>query len=233
MDLRRLLVLGLVAVPDIAAAQDSGLCEDLFRQLRAAPEIIGSTQEMRRYAQELGEANNGIRKLRIELRRSGCGGGSIVRLGDAGEPADPGCAGMRHDLRALEEEREALAAERRSRLNLVRSSDDRADILAAIRDNNCTPHQDEPDQDEEQEPLQDDGVRVPGLELPKDDGPYSGITDLRTRHPQRAEAARAEPPPVPDRPYDPNKTVRMVGPTFFPEDSIDLAHPKGAPQAQQ
>jgi hypothetical protein len=220
--------LGLVVAPRIVVAQESASCEELYRQLRAAPEIIGSTQEMRRYAQELGQKNNDIRQLRIELRRSGCGGGSIVRLGDWEEEAASNCAQMRQDLRALEDEREALAVERRSRLNLLRSSDERSAILAAIREQSCPPS--DPDEQEQQ---QEERTKIQGLELPSEDDSYSGTTDLRTRQPRQQQTAEVAPPPVPDRPYDPNKRVRTVGPTFFPEENIDLAHPNGGPQAQQ
>ncbi|RWX75508.1 hypothetical protein EPK99_17560 [Neorhizobium lilium] len=216
MDLRQLLVSVVVLLPQAAVARDIAACADLYRQLRNTPEIIGNTQEIRRYAQELGQKNNDIRNLRTEMRRNGCGGGSIVKLGGV---SDGNCEDMRQNLQTLESERESLVVERRNGIALVRSTDERTPILAAIRENSCIPS----DLEEQQRQEEEERLKVQGLELPKEQ-PYSGIVDLRGR-PQRQTAA-AGPPPVPDRPYDPNKKVRTVGPVFFPEESIDLAHPR-------
>lgn len=228
MHFGRLLIASFVLLPQAASARDIAACADLYRQLRNAPEIIGNTQDMRRYAQELAQKNTDIRRLRVEMRRTGCGGGSIVRLGQ--EP-DETCAQTRDALQSLEAEREALVVERRNKLGLVRSDEERAPILAAIRENSCIPS----DLEEQEKQDREERLKVPGLELPGGDEPYSGITDLRSNSPQAAPATQlAGPPPVPDRPYDPNRKVRSVGPVFFPEDQIDLANPraKGA-QPQQ
>jgi hypothetical protein len=221
--LRRLLAAVLVLVPEAVAARDIAACADLYRELRNGPEIIGNSREMRRYAQELGQKNTDIRKLRIEMRRGGCGGGSIVKLGAA---PDADCDGMRQELDRLEAERDALTSDRRSSLDLVRSGDERGPILAAIRENSCIPS----DLEEQDRLEQEERLKVQGISIPSEE-PYSGITDMRgtlksQRPAQKQEAAVAGPPPVPDRPYDPSKKVRTVGPTFFPEQSIDLANPK-------
>ncbi len=220
MDLRRVMIAAVLLLPGAASARDTAVCADLYRQLHDSPEIIGNTREMRRYAQELGRKNTDIRALRTDMRRNGCGGGSIVQLGSA---PDDSCEEMRRDLEALEAEREALVVERRDTLGLVRSQSERAPVLAAIRENSCIPS----DLEQQNKLEQEERLKVPGLQLPKDEQPYSGITDLRGRPSPNSQTAVADgPPPVPDRPYDPAQQVRTVGPVFFPEQSIDLAHPK-------
>jgi hypothetical protein len=218
------MVAVLVLAPETVAARDIAACADLYRQLRNGPEIIGNSREMRRYAQDLGQKNTDIRKLRIEMRRNGCGGGSIVKLGAA---PDANCEDMRQSLDMLEAERDQLASDRRDSLDLVRSGDERGPILAAIRENSCIPS----DLEEQDRLEQEERLKVQGIGIPKADEPYSGITNLRVNpkvmEPQQnQEAAVSGPPPVPDRPYDPDKKVRTVGPTFFPEQDIDLANPK-------
>lgn len=220
MRLCGLLIASLLIAPATASARDVATCAALYRQLNNAPQIIGNTAEMRRYAQELSYQNSEIRGLRIEMRRAGCGTDSIVVYGD---PSDEICEDMRRTLEVMEKSRDALTAERDNARQLVRSSDERAAILAAIRSNNCIPSDVEEDRKER--------MKLQGIELPKEE-PYSGIVDLRTKQPQAAAA----PPnlPGPERPYDPNRKVRMVGPTFLPEEDIDLAHPKSSgPQPQQ
>lgn len=221
MRLGGLLIAPLLLVPAAAAARDVATCAALYRQLNNTRQVIGNTAETRRHAQELAQRNIEIRQLRVEMRRSGCGAGSIVTLGGAQGDI---CRQMREELRSLEEGRESLIAERNNARRLVRSSDERAPILAAIRENNCIPSDVEEDQKER--------MKVQGLELPKPE-PYSGVTDLRAKEPQQPQAA-LQPPPPPERPYDPNRKVRIVGPVFLPEEDIDLAHPKASgPQPQQ
>ncbi|MFB9952605.1 hypothetical protein ACFFP0_27485 [Rhizobium puerariae] len=221
--LRGLLIAPLLLVPAAAAARDIATCAALYRQLNNAPQIIGNTGEMRRFAQELSQQNSDIRMLRIEMRRAGCSTGSVVTLGNANSEV---CEEMRQALDTLEQSRDALTAERNNARQITRPSEERNAILTAIRANNCIPSDVEEDHKER--------LKVQGLELPGKE-PYSGITHLHTGEPQRQQAApAAEPSPPPERPYDPNRKVRMVGPTFLPEENIDLAHPKSSgPQPQQ
>lgn len=82
---------------------------------------------------------------------------------------------------------------------------------------------------------------------------YSGVTDFKAKPETEAEAdrtavrvpdrpsvpaqAKAEPKPVPERPYDPqNSNIRRVGPQFLPNETsrIDLTRPAiDGPQPQQ
>ncbi len=224
MRLRGLLIAPLLIAPAAASARDVATCAALYRQLANLPQVIGNTDQMRRYAQELAQLNIRIRELRIEMRQAGCGTGSIVVFGGA----DAGtCDEMRQALQSMEEARDTLTAERKNTRDLVRPSDERSTVLAAIRSNACTPSDVEADEKER--------LKVQGLELPKQQQDYSGVTSLRTTPPSQPQAAASQPNlPGPERPYDPNKKVRTVGPVFLPEENIDLAHPKSSgPQAQQ
>lgn len=227
-----LLIASLLLVPAAASARDVAGCAALYRQLQNTPQVIGSTAETRRYAQDLARQNNDIRRLRTEMRRSGCNGsgGSIVSMGRA---ADQGaCTHMQQSLDRMEQDRSAIEEQRNIASQLVRPTQERTMLLAAIRDNRCIPSDVEEDRKER--------LKVQGIELPKEEPGYSGITTLRTTPPaQQPSAAAAAAPklnlPGPERPYDPSKKVRTVGPVFLPEESIDLAHPKSGsgPQPQQ
>ncbi|WP_085424327.1 hypothetical protein [Xaviernesmea oryzae] len=223
MRLRGLLIAPLLLVPAAASARDIAACAALYRQLNNTRQVIGNTAEMRRYAQQLSRQNSVIRQLRIEMRSAGCGTGSVITLGDADSEI---CQEIRDQLQQAEANRDAITDERNNARQLVQSSDERTAILAAIHSNSCIPSDVEEDQKER--------MKVQGIELPKEE-PYSGITNLRTTPPEQPQAAAVQPNlPGPERPYDPNRKVRMVGPQFLPEENIDLAHPKSSgPQPQQ
>lgn len=221
-----LLIATLLISPAAAAARDIATCAALYKQLNNTRQVIGNTAEVRRYAQELAQTNIQIRTLRVEMRRTGCGGGSIVTLGGG---ASGICDQMRNELQSLEGHRDSVTAERNN-ARLVQQPSERDTILASIRANACIPS----DVEEEEK----ERMKVQGIELPKPE-PYSGITDLRTTPPATQAKTKAgdgipHQQPGPERPYDPSKKVRMVGPVFLPEEGIDLAHPKsGGPQPQQ
>ena len=225
-----LLIASLLLSPGAALARDIAGCAGLYRQLQNAPQVIGNTAETRRYVQDLARQNNDIRQLRTEMRRSGCGGGSIVAMG--GFTDQGACTQMRQALDKMEQQRDAIEEQRNNASQLVRPSQERTMILAAIRDNRCIPSDVEEDRKER--------LKVQGIELPKEQPAYSGITTLRTTPPSQPQSAAAAAAPKlnlpgPERAYDPSKKVRMVGPVFLPEDGIDLAHPKSGsgPQPQQ
>ncbi|MGK6314962.1 hypothetical protein [Neorhizobium sp. DT-125] len=223
MRLRGLLIAPLLLVPAAASARDVAACAALYRQLNNTRQVIGNTAEMRRYAQQLSRQNSVIRQLRIEMRSAGCGTGSVITLGGADSEV---CQEIRDQLQQAEANRDAITDERNNVRQLVQSSDERTAILAAIRSNSCIPSDVEEDQKER--------MKVQGIELPKEE-PYSGITNLRTTPPEQPQAAAIQPNlPGPERPYDPDRKVRTVGPQFLPEENIDLAHPKSSgPQPQQ
>lgn len=248
-----LLAAAVLLVPVVSQARDIKLCADLYRQLNNAPLVIGTTAVTRRYVQDLAQSNSQIRSLRIQMRQAGCGGGSIVTLGGntngengeaASTPDGDQCSQMRQTLQTMENGREAIVDARNKSQQASLQTDYRAPILAAIHQNDCIP-----DDVQEQDRIdENDRIRIQGLALPKDDPasqegaagtrPAPGasaslspttvtagsITSLNTM-PAPVPAA-PQPPPPPDRPYDPSKKVRMVGPVFLPDDKIDLVHPK-------
>ncbi|CDN54002.1 Hypothetical protein RG1141_CH16590 [Neorhizobium galegae bv. officinalis bv. officinalis str. HAMBI 1141] len=226
--LRGLLTIPLLFLPAAALAGDPAVCAALYRKLGNSPEIIGNTSAARSYAQQLGEYNADIRELRVDMRRAGCGNGSVVVLGG---PNAEVCGQMRDALDRMEQSRDTLTAERNGSRQMILPSEERNAILAAIREQRCIPSF------EPLPPVVDDKRKVPGIELPRQEEPYSGITNLRTHPPQKPQATAVPPPvltPPPERPYDPSKKVRTVGPTFLPEAGIDLTNPKSAgPQPQQ
>jgi hypothetical protein len=229
MRFRGLILIPLFLVPASAMAREVELCASLYRQLHSTPVVIGNTAEMRRYAQDLSKANSDIRKLRVDMRRAGCGGGSIVSFGAAKTEQ---CEPLLQELQALEENREAVVAERNKARNLSGTGEERGATIAAIRQNACIPS----DFQDVQKAEEKERMRVKGIALPKDEEDYSGsITNLRTREPVSVQQVAIDPtPPVPERDYEASSKVRMVGPVFLPEASIDLRHPReNGPQQQQ
>jgi hypothetical protein len=244
MRYRGLLFISVCLLPAMASARDVDLCADLFGKLNNAPVMIGKSAQMRESVQALAQKNIEIRKMRIDMRNSGCGGGSIVVLGSSNNGM---CEGMRQELQSLETERETIAAERNNSRQLAYSSEERTAILAAIRANACLPS----DYEEKRKADEMERVRIRGLALPKDDeqrpaqrpgdtrsaslkqdDPQSSVTHLNTLSSGPSQVLAANPPLDPrERPYDPGQKVRMVGPVFLPDENIDLAHPK-APGSQ-
>lgn len=222
------IALAVLIAPQAALSRDADLCANLYQRLNSTPQIIGTGGDARRYAKEVSSLNADIRRLRIDMRRQGCGNGSIVTFGrsDGNESV---CAGMEHALEAMETERESLTRERNNSRSMLQPSEERVALLAAIRSNGCTPT----DLDVQTEIDERERVRIRGLALPQPDGGNSSITRLGGSSPAKpAIPEKIEFPP--DRPYDPDRKVRMVGPQFFPEPNLDLAHPKSAgPQPLQ
>jgi hypothetical protein len=221
-----ILALAAISVPHAASARDVGVCANLYRELNNAPQIIGTGGDMRRYAAEVSQQNSDIRNLRIDMRRQGCrgGNGSIVTFGKANDPV---CRQMQEALDAMEDQREALAGQRNNSRSLSQPSEERVSILAAIRQNNCTPA----DLDAQTAIDEQERMRIRGISLPRQET-GSSITHLGEPVAASVTEEKIEFPP--ERPYDSSKKVRMVGPRFLPEPEIDLAHPKVAgPQPQQ
>ncbi len=230
------LVLASLLMPQATFARDVEVCANLYRRLNSTPQIIGTSSNVRRYAQDLSALNADIRQLRIDMRRQGCGSGSIVTLGATADEDE--CRYMQDTLQRLEGERAGLTEQRNSTRSLLQPSEERVAILSAIRANNCTPT----DLDiqtglDEKERLRIRGLALPKPDEPRPDGlkpndPSSSITHLGSVSPAPPKEDPVQFPP--DRPFDPEKKVRSVGPQFFPEEDIDLANPKSAgPQQLQ
>lgn len=207
----------LVVLPGAAAADQTALCQSLYRRLASVPTVIGSTAEVRRQADALREVDDEIRYLRTEMRRSGCGSGSIVSFGRS----DDVCFQITDELRRAQAARETIRSRQMSG-SIVRPSGERNAIIAAIEANQC--------RDLATMPLstavepQADTPAVTTPKLPPPSG--SSITRISPKQPPARTAAAPPPPPPVERPYDPSRQVRSVGPTFLPDDSaIDLANP--------
>lgn len=230
------LTLASLLLPQATFARDVEVCANLYKRLNSTPQIIGTTSNVRRYAQDLSALNADIRQLRIDMRSLGCGSGSIMTFGDP-EDADE-CSYMQDTLQRLEDERAGLTEQRNNTRSLLQPSEERVAILSAIRANNCTPT----DLDTQTELDEKERLRIRGLALPRADepksyglkqnDPNSSITHLGSNAPTPAKEEPVQFPP--DRPYDPEKKLRSVGPQFFPEENIDLANPKSSgPQQLQ
>lgn len=239
------LILVCVMLPQASLARDVEVCANLYRRLHNTPQIIGTTSNIRRYAQDLSAMNADIRQLRIDMRRIGCGG-SIMTLGDAADANE--CADMQDTLQRLEGDRAKLAEQRNNSRSLLQPSEERVAILSAIRANNCTPT----DLDTRDAIEENDRIRIRGIALPSPDEPQMGqqpsgtgrqlqdetnpnssITHIGSH--QSVTATHDTPVQMPpDRPFDPDRKVRTIGPQFFPDENIDLANPKSTgPQQLQ
>jgi hypothetical protein len=238
-------MLASLLLPQAALARDVEVCAKLYRRLNSTPQIIGTSSNVRRYAQDLSALNADIRQLRIDMRRQGCGSGSIVTLG--APSGNDECGHMQETLQRLEDERAGITEQRNSSRSLLQPSEERVALLSAIRANNCTPT----DLDTQTEIDDRERLRIRGLALPRpddqgpdeqglssqkpsirQDDPNSSITHLGGTSPAPTKAEPIQFPP--DRPYDPGRKVRSVGPEFFPQEDIDLAHPKSSgPQQLQ
>ncbi len=208
----------LITLPGLALADQSLLCQSLARRLAAVPTVIGSTAEVRRHTEGLRRQEDDIRRLRTEMRRSGCGAGSIVSFGRSSGT----CAEITRALREAEAERDKIRSQRTASRSILRPSGERNAILDAMRQNECSHVIAAPQALATEPPAAFESERAAGSS--------SSITRITPDLPKgaAAETAAAVPPspPVPDRPYDASKKVRIVGPVFLPDDdSLDLANP--------
>jgi hypothetical protein len=241
------LLIACAALPQAVLARDVEVCANLYRRLNSTPQIIGTTSTVRRYAQDLSAMNADIRQLRIDMRRQGCGG-SIVTLGENSGGGDE-CGHMQETLQRIEDQRAGLTEQRNNSRSLLQPSEERVAILSAIRANSCTPTDlDTQTELEKEERIKIRGIALPGpdepgmagsaaggseMHLPPRDDAGSSITHIGSSQPV---TAKNEPPIAfpPDRPFDPERKVRTIGPQFFPDENIDLANPKSSgPQPQQ
>lgn len=220
-----LMTLAVLSLAPAAGARDIEVCANLYRRLNDTPKVIGNSGETRRYALELSSLNADIRSMRIEMRRQGCGGGSIVTFGNPNKQA---CGEMQNALGDLEGDRDRLTEERNDSRRQFQPSEERVAVLAALRENNCTPS----DLGQQLQLETRERMKIQGIALPENEE-GSSITRFGSP-PRSAPKAEEKIEFPPERPYDPDRKVRLVGPRFFPENRIDLANPKvSGPQPQQ
>lgn len=224
MRVTSLLSILLALLPASAmAAENAARCLSLGKQIAATPTVTGTTQEVRDFAQALTEQNREIRQIRLEMRELGCRIGqpdsSILTYHDGYR--DP-CHDLSTTLTAMESNRRHIIARRQGPQQVVRSlGRSEADIRKEMQALRCG----EIDFSAlEKERLQPRPAVVPEPP-PAAQSSSSAFIPLRSKIEPQQPARRGGPP---DRPWDPNKPVRMVGPVFFPDDDkIDLAHPGG------
>ncbi len=206
----------VLAFPSVASADPGNICQSLQRRLAALPRVIGSTAEVRRHAEIVRQYDNEIRFLRAELRRSRCTTGSIIVLGQAGDM----CGEIAASLREMEGRRNAVVEQGASARRIIRSSGEHNAIVAALERNRCNA-----DHDQASRPV----ASQPQDVMEDDKRPYSSMTTIKPKTDPaltKSTTAKAVPPPT-ERPYDPSRDVRTVGPVFLPDDtSIDLKNPK-------
>ena len=214
---RLAMIASLALVPLVAAAETPAICRTLQRHLATLPQVIGSTSEVRRHAEALRDLDAEIRQLRTEMRRARCGR-SIVTLGRQ----DDICTDLSGALKEAEAMRDAVAAQRSAARQILRPSPERSAILGALQANGC--HADE-SSDRAPVPVPVAADPAPATENPAK--PHSSITRL-SPDAERGRPTGIEPLPLapPERPYDPSRQVRSVGPAFLPDETgIELANP--------
>jgi hypothetical protein len=216
MPVRPLLSAILLLLPAAAsAAENAARCMALGREIASTTKLIGTTQEARSYAGALTQQNIEIRKMRIEMHRMGCGRSSIVDIGTSGRH-DP-CADFSDVLAAMEDNRQAIVAQRQEATRVIRSlGRDEESIREEMRLLQCG----EIDYATIPASIDAKGHISSELAPQKQD---SSIIDFKTA---KQDIMRDTTPVPEDRPFDPSKPVRVVGPQFFPDDrEIDLANP--------
>ena len=134
MAFRSLLAGMLAAVLCGSAAGASEICERLRGELADIPELIGSTQSARTLSSTIAAQQREITRLKTEMRRMRCSGGSIVVINgpNAGE-----CAAAGETLRQLEASRETLVNEKNEALSSASNDERRLELLAALDEAGC------------------------------------------------------------------------------------------------
>ena len=110
-------------------AEARAVCEELRASLAGTPTVIGNTGDVRRSANAINRLNQDIRRLRSDMRRSGCSSGSIIVFGGDNQEF---CMRAEADLNDMEVEKDELLRQRSGLRNGGRSG-----VLAALRENGC------------------------------------------------------------------------------------------------
>ncbi|TRL29061.1 hypothetical protein FNA46_25765 [Rhizobium straminoryzae] len=233
MRVTSLLSLLLAFAPATAMAADNAArCLALGKEIAATPTVTGNSAEVRTFAEALAEQNREIREIRVEIQQLGCRigqpGSSTLTYQD-GYP-DP-CADITARLASMETNRRALIANRQGPKQVIRSlGRNEADIRREMQALRCGEIDFSALEQERMKPRAAILPEPPQPPKPTAAAPASSVyAPLQGKIEPQQSARRAGPP---DRPWDPSKPVRMVGPAFFPNDPrIDLTHPAG-PETQ-
>lgn len=200
------------------AAANAERCMALGREIAGTTQVIGDTDVARSYADALSNQAQEIRKVRREMTRLRCSSGSIVQIG---APAEA-CEELQATLSAMDDNRRAIIDQRQKTMKGVHSlGRDEASLREEMRILRCG----EIDYATIPASIAPDGELRPSTSQ----APSQSIIEFK---PKAQEARRDVTPAVPERDWNPDRPVRMVGPQFFPDDTrIDLAHP-ATPGAQ-
>lgn len=131
------LLAALLVAPVAVQAQD--ICETLEAQLRQPAEstqVIGTTAQVRQFANALAQQNLVIRRIKNDLRSYGCSSGSVIVYGN---PNAQICGDIADALAQAEAERDMIAQDRNRMLASRRTeAADRWDrIMAALDAEGC------------------------------------------------------------------------------------------------
>ncbi len=131
------LLAALLVAPVAVQAQD--ICETLEAQLRQpaeSTEVIGTTAQVRQFANALAQQNLVIRRIKNDLRSYGCSSGSVIVYGN---PNAQICGDIADALAQAEAERDMIAQDRNRMLASRRTeAADRWDrIMAALDAEGC------------------------------------------------------------------------------------------------
>ncbi|MCO5730001.1 hypothetical protein [Rhizobium sp. SSA_523] len=226
-----------LATNDTASmASTAERCLALGRQIAATPQAIGNAAELRSHAAAVTRQMQEIRKVRGEMARRHCRGssesGSIIHLGasptqETSSETAEACADLSATLAAMEENHRGILHHGADSLKVVSSlGRSETELREEMRSLRCG----EIDYATIPAALsQETDLRPADQARPKE----SAITPLSTRSSEQAARVRRDTSEVvPERQWNPDRPVRMVGPQFFPDDSrIDLANP-ATPGAQ-
>lgn len=161
---RLMVQVGVVATL-LSAGQSmaGGRCDELQSQLSDLPVATEAKGDSRQYSNAISQQNLELRGARSDLRRLGCGAGSVSSYGSAGNDEcgtiQSSVNEMERNLRSLEGQRTDLAYAERDRAA-------RDEVLRELEANGCdetaainSAGEDEPDANVryEEEPLGDDG----------------------------------------------------------------------------
>ena len=214
-------LLPLIAILPAAAnaADNVARCQELAFRIAQAPEIIGTNAQVRSDAQALSRQEAEIRRVQAEMRRNNCNG-SIINIG--GDDQQDPCDEMSNTLAMMQSNRDAIKAQKQDSSQLVRKVlPEEADIRAEMARLRCS-ELDLSTVSIAPDPIQPKANRgsIKQIATPS-------ITKIEPKGPPPRQQAKDYGPPPADRPWDPSKPIRSVGPQFYPDaNNLDLAHPK-------
>lgn len=219
MTFKKLFVPLFLLIPATASAADNAArCLELGKEIAATPQIIGSTDIANSHNQALANVTATMRQIRSEMQRLRCGGGSIVTFGE-----DDPCNQLEQQMIDADHDRQAILASKKAQGKVMRSQGrDEAALREEMRRLRCgeidyatVPGSIDPDQ-----------PAAPASSINQQSAiPNSQSSFVQIGKPRGTIAVDTTPKP-PEREWNPDRPVRMVGPQFFPDEKDgDLTRP--------